>query len=453
MDHFIPPTARVLVGILQGRRPFYRYYSTRHTGEVALNRPGLLLACAVLLTLLIASPSRGWLVPFSGLLTLLGGSGLAAVLSARQVSFSRRLLHEWVQVGDQIEETFTIDNRFSLPLLAVEVRDDSSIPGYNASTVRSVGERARCSWRQTGVGERRGLFRLGPTTLTFGDPLGLFRVTCTYPDVQEVLIFPPVLFDMATHPPTGAGQGAAVSRQRSRIETAAIGGVRDYVPGDPIRRIHWPLSVRHQSFLVKEFDREMGSDTWLLLDLDPSVQSGEGARSTVEAGVVLAATWAWHLLHSGRRVGLFTYGPGRVLLPPGEGREHLWAILRALAPLQAAGEASLNDLLRQIRPRLRRGQSLVVITPSTHPNWLAELGRTATAVVLLDRVEDRTEPTTTSPVDAIRALLIGMGIPVYLVQGETIRAARSVGPRSRPELITTPWGRVVVRQRAGRAPL
>ncbi len=450
-NRLVPRTARALAGTLQGKRPLYRYQSTCHTGEVTLNRPGLLLVCGVLLILLIAAPSRGWLVPLSGLLMLLGGSGLAAILSARQVFFSRRLLREWVQVGEQIEETFTITNRFSLPLLAVEVLDGSRIPGYNASTVRAVGERARYSWRHTGVAERRGLFQLGPTTLTFGDPLGLFRVHCTCPDVQEVLIFPPVLFDMAIRPPTGAGQGTAASRQRSLIETAAIGGIRDYVPGDPIRRIHWPLSVRHQAFLVKEFDREMGSDTWLLLDLDRSVQSGEGSRSTIEAGVVLAATWAWHLLRSGKGVGLFTHGPGQVLIPPEEGREHLWAILRALAPLEAAEGVSLADLLREIRPRLRRGQSLVVITPSARPDWLTELERAAGVVVLLDRVGDRGEPTTPAPIDAIRALLAGMGIPAYLVRGESIEAARPVGPRSsRPELITTPWGRVTVRQRAGR---
>jgi uncharacterized protein (DUF58 family) len=60
--------------------------------------------------------------------------------------------------------------------------------------------------------------------------------------------------------PKGAAEGQAQARFRARQWTANAAGVRDYQPGDPLRRIHWPSTARRERLLVKQFDLEVSGD-------------------------------------------------------------------------------------------------------------------------------------------------------------------------------------------------
>jgi uncharacterized protein (DUF58 family) len=467
-------------------RVLYRYQGDDRSVELRAPVRWPFLMLLVLAALMIALPARIWVVTFSGLAVALGASTLWALLSARRVRFARRVRHAWTQVGDRLEEVLTLDNDSPLPLLAAEIIDHSDLPGYTIGGIRAIEGSCHGQWREVGISRRRGLFRLGPTTLRFGDPLGLFTITCHYPYSREVLVFPPVLDDLDLAAPSGGGHGAALSRRRSLDETAAIGGVRDYVPGDPIRRIHWPLTARHQMFLVKEFDREMGGDTWIVLDLQEAVQAGQDEQSTIEYGVIWAASWAWRLLREGKGVGLFMYAPARTLIAPVRGTGHLWTLLRALAPAEAETPIPLAELLREIRPTVQRGDALVIITPSLAQDWPERLVQpglqmVSKQVLLLDAETFRREdlaaetvgapatsgclvgaqgqaqgrPLQESPSDAggasaagMRSLLLSMGVRTHLIQRRERLSARPAAPGAGDwEMATTPWGSVVVRSR------
>lgn len=79
--------------------------------------------------------SRVWMM----LLVGLGGVWLVGYLWAR--SLANHLLSEremrfgWAQVGDLLEERFTLTNNGSLPALWVEIIDHSDMPGHDASRV------------------------------------------------------------------------------------------------------------------------------------------------------------------------------------------------------------------------------------------------------------------------------------------------------------------------------
>jgi uncharacterized protein (DUF58 family) len=445
----------------------YSYQGSHYQSSVRIVERAPQVVLVLLFVFLVIFPSRVWLVLLVAIGLLLGISAWWAVRSASSIRFDRQLLHTWAQVGDRLEEIFVLQNNFLLPILAVEISDHSDLPGYNASSVRGVGGYNNERWRQRAVSVRRGVFRVGPTTLRFGDPLGIFEVTCEHPQTHELLVVPPILHSLSVEALSGGGHGMAVSRQRNLTETGIIGGVRDYHPGDPVRRIHWPLSLRHQNFLVKEFDDEKGGDIWLVLDLDPAVHAGEGQESTLEYAIIWAASWAWHLLEQGKGVGLFTSGPERIIIQPASGSAQLNHILRALAPLEAHADIPLSVLLREVKPFLARNHSIVVFTPSSAADWPLELTQidlrsVVKGVVLLDAATFQEEIVTGPHEEGaggeapwylngermswLRAVLAGMGIPVHLVQHQTSLDARPGSPGDGAlEDIVTPWGKVVTR--------
>jgi uncharacterized protein (DUF58 family) len=338
----------------------------------------------------LIAPYKGWVILAVGL----GGAWLLSYLWAKSLARDLRLTREmrfgWAQVGDQLEERFTFANDGWAPALLAEVKDHSTMPGYRADRGTGVGGRSSSRWTQRAVCARRGLFTLGPTTLRTGDPFGLYTVTLHYPASVPLLVLPPIvpLPTIEVSPGGRAGEGRPRPSAPERTINAA--GVREYLPGDSLRWIHWRTSARHDSLFVRVFDGIPASDWWIVLDMDRRVQVGEGQDSTEEHGVILAASLADRGLRLQRRVGLVAHGEDLVWLPPRRGDDRRWRILRTLA-LISPGSYSLSDLLVRTGPALGQRASLVVITPAVAGDWveslvpLARRGVTPT-VLLLDPV-------------------------------------------------------------------
>ena len=352
----------------------------------------LLPALVILLLLLqLAVPYRGWMV----LLVGLGGGWLVSYLwarsLARQLRFTREMRFGWAQVGDRLQERFTLTNDGWAPALWAEVVDHSTLPDYKTDTVRHVSGWSSTQWQSKGLCTRRGLFTLGPTSVRTGDPLGLYTVSLHSAESMALMVTPSILtlpvIDVAPGGRVGKGRRP---RAHSPDYTISASGVRGYVPGDSWRWIHWRMSAHMDDLLVRRFDNEPASDWWILLDLDQRVQLGQGQDSTEEHGVMLAASLADYGLRSGRAVGLVAHSHELVWLPPRGGDGQRMAILQALA-LASPGTRPLADLVRGgiVRPTSGKRPSLILITPAAKGDWVEALlpllrSGIAPTVLLLD---------------------------------------------------------------------
>ena len=102
-------------------------------GTKILLRSRLIPGLVVLLMIVqLIDPYRGWMV----VLGVFGGAWLIAFLWSRSLSgglfFKREMRFGWAQVGDRLEERFTLQNQGELPAIWVEVQDHSTLPDYQA---------------------------------------------------------------------------------------------------------------------------------------------------------------------------------------------------------------------------------------------------------------------------------------------------------------------------------
>jgi uncharacterized protein (DUF58 family) len=197
--------------------------------------------------------------------------------------------------------------------------------------------------------------------------------------------------------PPATLEGAHSSPERTLQTTPLVTSIRPYTAGDAFNRIHWKSSARQQELQVKEFDLERTADLWLFLDLEGSVQAGEGDASTVETGVRVAASIAAHALVENRSVGFSASPHRRTVIPADRGARQHQKIMQLLAAVEGDGTVPLREMLVEGMSRLRQGMTAVVITPSIERDWVRALatlrGRgVATAICLVDPVahEDAT---------------------------------------------------------------
>lgn len=385
--------------------------------------PWPFVAWGALLVTQLVSPDRVW----SWLLVGLGLMIAVAYVWARQmrdrVSATRRVFGAWVVAGDRLREQWTLANSGALPVLWARISDHSQVPGYQVDRVETAPSSGERAWSTSGVCQRRGVFRLGPWDVEMGDPLGFFRVTHHHPEVSTIMVYPRASRLPDLDLPRGRAPGRASSADRAAEETILVGGLRAYAPGDPLRRIHWKASARHDDFMVREFDREPSGDLWLILDMDADVQAGAEAEATQEYAVILAASLAAQFLRQGERraVGVLLSGRNPTLLPPGRGQGQLWRILEALALAEPATGTTLEALLRQSGPTLGSGRTLVILTPSQDAGWVAPLiplmarGNTPSAV-LLDATTFEPPQGSADALLGLRGLLSQQRIPSVTIE-------------------------------------
>jgi len=317
---------------------------------------------------------------------VIGGSYVLTRLALVNLEPGYAVSQVYGHVGDQLRVTYTIRNTGLLPKPWLEVHNPSSLPGGLAGRAISLSSRGERSWQLRVPLTRRGAFRIDPLDVRSGDPFGFFEASASVGQGVSLIVYPRV--DPLPHwrLPTAMVEGSHAQPERTLQTTPLATTVRPWAPGDSFNRIHWRTTARHGEIQVKEFDLEQTADAWIFLDLDASVQEGEGDESTVEVGVRAAASIADRALNENRAVGLTTTGLRAGVLPADRGSRQQFKVMQLLAAVEGDGVTPLAESLVQGLPRLRRGMTAVVITPSVDRSWVRPLatlrGRGVASVVI-----------------------------------------------------------------------
>jgi len=211
--------------------------------------------------------------------------------------------------------------------LTVEVRIPLAPPGSGSDA----------SYRF--VTTRRGQLQIGPARLLRRDPWGLFQRTREVGGVGELLVYPRVLPMAAPEIVTRLGRDASaadVAAGSDRFHT-----LREYVPGDELRKVHWPSSARTGTMMVKQMVDAPQPRLMLYLDCDTSAYP---RPEDFEEAVDIAASLAQAIVATG--VDLIACSGGTQRTVEITRRDDLQELLDILALVEAEPTASSAVKLR-----------------------------------------------------------------------------------------------------------
>ncbi len=217
----------------------------------------------------------------------------------------------------------------------------------------------------------RGSFAWKTVRAVVSDPFGLIETGLELPAEAEIQV-PPELRKFRPFPlrPQHTLHSAGPIPARLAGSGANFWGVREYHPGDPLRRLDWRLTARHPGqFFTKEFEQEEIADIGLILDARRKTDLRMGEDSLFEHSVRAAASLAEVFLRQGNRVSLLVYRKHVVNVFPGYGKMQLHHILRTLAQVTPEEGGSFDGL--QFLPlRMFSSHSLIVIlSPLAADDW------------------------------------------------------------------------------------
>lgn len=203
----------------------------------------------------------------------------------------------------------------------------------------------------------------------------------------------------------------AVTHRFSK-ETTQINGVREYIYGDRLSRIHWNATAKTGEWKSKEFDRESVPRTVIVLDRCGSAYLN---ADHFELAVSIAASLVEYGIRRETAMGLVSSGATADGFLPRSTVEQRQLILNHLVGVQADGAAGLYRSLRQSPPAIPRGSFVVLVTPHAGEEviltmeWLERSGNTPCLIHLPgDRLLSETA--------GWQKILTARGWPVYNVK-------------------------------------
>jgi Protein of unknown function DUF58 len=203
----------------------------------------------------------------------------------------------------------------------------------------------------------------------------------------------PATFDAKAPTPHPNGL-VGLSRSRRAGDGSEFASIRAFQPGDRLRRIHWPLSLRAGQLHVTSTWADQDSHVMLMVDALDDLGESEGVgrtASSLDVTVRAAAAMAEHYLRCGDRVGLRVFGArGAARLPAMAGRSHLRRVLDTLAGISAGTDRRANPT--KVVGGLPAGTLVVILSPLVSPDALTyavTLARRGLSVIIIDTLPER----------------------------------------------------------------
>jgi uncharacterized protein (DUF58 family) len=339
-------------------------------------------------------------------------------LCLKGVACERRLSERRVFPDDEVLLTLRVVNRKVLPLPWIEIRDEMPAPlaarsttpvgpltgaaaGTSPASPAEAVERpgfvalscstpllwySAASFTQRLDSSARGYYPLGPLSVTSGDIFGLYPRSRVQEDVDHLIVYPRTYELLELGIPSLSHAGDTKSEARVFDDPSRLMGVREYAPGDSLRRIHWKASARNRALQVKLFEYTTDLKVAVFLAVDTFA---ELSADDLELGISTAASVARHLLEKDVQTGLFvntksadTGHPARIAA--GAGTVQLALVLEALAKTTGAADESFTQFFDCQRGELGFGGTLVFVVGEVSPTielLMADLTRAGRRVL------------------------------------------------------------------------
>lgn len=339
-------------------------------------RSGVVLLVVFTLLLLAVWGGRTALLFVLFLLLLAFLSFFLTSRRLESISVERKVYPSRLSIGESAQIELTLFNSSRLPLMWLEVWD--FLPPYIvpksgvtrfALTLRAKEKR---TFRYTVRANKRGEFKLSPILLATGDPWDLWRREAKVEAPSSLIVFPRLIPLSGMKLPLLKPFEGRKTGIRAYEDYTAISGTRDYLPSDPLKRMHWKLSAHLGKPLVKEFEFSAATTIVVWLDMVTNLNELELPSVYEDYAATAAASILHYAMEEHIPTSLQIFPSSPFFYGLGKGKDHFIRQMESLARAKMGG-GDLVELIREASLHLPWQANLILISSLLSPDILARL--------------------------------------------------------------------------------
>lgn len=326
--------------------------------------------CLVAVATVLSAPHLYYMAAI--LLTLPGISYLLGWYTLRGLQFSRRPSPALFE-GSRGDLEYEVANPTPLTRFFLSVREDLPDwiePAHEEATLFNVAAGETLAVSKPVVFRKRGVYVSHGFNVCALDPLGVFGFVRHVQSEAETVVYP-LPAGCGASPLTGSESAGWHELVTSVLKGTSVDpdGVRPYVPGDALKRVHWRQTARTGTLNVVEFAESQSVHVAVALDTEAGTEVGTGPETTLEYAVRFAAELISEATRQGAATSLLSQwsaaAEGAVApetIQAGRGQQHLYAVLDTLARVEAKSQEPVTALLDRTAGALPPRASVVVVT-------------------------------------------------------------------------------------------
>lgn len=257
----------------------------------------------------------------------------------------------------------------------------------------------------------RGRYTFGETSCAVEDIFGLYQYAKQVQAPLNFTVYPQIVRLAQWHDFNQMYRGKHLNSINSEVqrETTQFNGVREYIHGDPLSRIHWNASARTGTWKSKEYEKE--SLPRMMIALDSAAEYSK--QSQFETAVSTAASLLHYAQHSDLPIGLMTTKSTTSWMPPQRGKVQYERLLNQLIDVEVGGETNMEQILQARQKELDNRLFLVFITTredaSFHQmlRWCRVRGIQCSVIQITDHLKP--------DVQAWQREILASGVPAYRI--------------------------------------
>jgi len=328
---------------------------------------------SVLFLLAVAAVLNGWQLYFmaTALLAVPVVSYVLGVLAISKIRCKREA-PEYAGESEPIEVSVRVECkhqivgpihiRDTLPKWFQPISEEENVERHSAMLI---------TFKYRVLPMKRGAYKLGPVEVNLTDPLGFFNFKRRHRIFSDIIVYPSPLripeLEARLGGTFGEHQFEGTGAKGSGVD---FHGVRNYQPGDDLRRVHWRSTARHRKLNVIEFEHRAGQDTVIAINVKKGSQVGTPPLTSLEYSAKLAAGISEQALSQGNSVRLLYPGVSGRASTLGSGITQFYAILEALAVMETNERESLSGMLQREIESIDPNSVVICLSPEVEDDML-----------------------------------------------------------------------------------
>jgi uncharacterized protein (DUF58 family) len=267
----------------------------------------------------------------------------------------------------QVQLQVQIPGVWPIPYIMIKdrlIRLNGEETVFEGSLVPDWRRRGKLTYLTTPL--KRGFYTFGATECATEDIFGLFQHKGKLQLPQHVSVFPQTVTikDWVQFHQMLKGMQHHSTTTRAHRETTQINGVREYIYGDRLSRIHWNATAKTGTWKSKEFERESLPKTVILLD---RTYRAYGDAHQFELAVSVAASLFRYGASRELALGLLSVGSQAAFYEPRQTYNQHKQIMSHLVSVEADGFHPLFEVIKERARQFPAGGFFVIVSPQKGP--------------------------------------------------------------------------------------
>lgn len=306
-----------------------------------------------------------FLIPFFHL--LLSFIGLKAELDTKQTE---------IYAGDNIDLEYLLINKnfFTLPIVEVFIYINKTLKEKNIISKKlSLNARQKILLKDRLSFKRRGFYKNINFSINISDIYSIFKLKKKINNKINLLVYPKIIkLDSFKVYPDKTFGNVLVENSIFKDKTS-ISSIDEYIEGDPINQIHWKVSAKRGTPMIKNFEQISNVNLNLFIESYKPLFSNDIDHRMEDKIVDVSLAIVSYLFNLDIDISLNTYSGNDPIKISNVKKDRFKYFLETFSRFQSDGQRSILDLIEEKINSFTQNSIVIIVAPILDKK-MAEIG-------------------------------------------------------------------------------